>query len=189
VTGTIDRVGVRRLYTFDGNAGQTVALTSATATCTGLRWQLVDASFGLLGDAAPACADLGPRTLPVDGVYTIVVDAVDDSTGDFGFTLTAVPPDTNHISIGETVTGELAAGEQKTYTFDASAGDIVYLQRTAGACDFSWRLRDPDGAELAAGILCVDPGRQVLATAGTYTFALDAGAGTGPYGFSVTAST
>jgi RHS repeat-associated protein len=99
------------------------------------------------------------------------------------------------LTLGQTVSGTIASTSQlDDYTFIATAGEIVYLQGH-GTCinGLGWSLLRPEGSQQEAGTACKDLGREVLATAGTYTVRISSdGSATGGYSFTflpVTAKT
>ncbi len=116
------------------------------------------------------------------------------ATGGYAFTVWSVAATTTStISLGQTVTGSVAAiGEWHEYTFAATAGEIVDLktrgataERTCSA-GVEWALVRPDGGTQAYGPTCDDIGRQVLGAAGTWVVRVSPDAvATGSYAFSV----
>ena len=131
--------------------------------------------------------------LPAAGIYTVRVFSSGTATGPYAFTVLDVPvvPATA-ISLGQAVTGSVdAIGEQRDYTFAATAGEVVYLeaQATCAANALAWSLLRPDGTPIDIAETCNDLGRQVLPTAGIYTVRIySSGTATGPYAFTVRAS-
>ena len=189
VTGSISLgIGEWHHYTFAGSAGQIVYL-DGTGACIDLQWRLLGPEGRNLVQAG-ACNDIGRQTLPVAGTYTIEVYSDGTATGDYAFTLSAVPPATvSSISIGADVTGSISRnGEWHHYTFAGSAGQIVYLDGTGACIDLQWRLLGPEGRNLVQAGACNDIGRQTLPVAGTYTIEVYSdGTATGDYAFTLSA--
>jgi RHS repeat-associated protein len=186
VTGTIARIGEWHRYTYPATAGQIVYLRQQGLCRGGLRWAVLRPDERVL-TFEDGCHDLGRRILPDSGTYTIQVYGEDATTGAYGFQLLDVPAvTTSAIRVGDTVTGTIARiGEWHRYTFAATAGQVVALEATAGCVDgLRWRLLGPDGRELGLDRSCVDLGRRVLSSAGTYTVEIYSdGTATGAYGF------
>jgi hypothetical protein len=93
------------------------------------------------------------------------------------------------INLGQAVTGNLdAIGEQRDYTFTATAGEVVLLDAQAACASdpLVWSLLRPDGTPIDISGSCNDLGRHVLEAAGIYTVRISAsGTETGPYAFTV----
>jgi hypothetical protein len=192
VTGSVDSIGEIRDYQFSETAGAVVYIEAQAACATNpLDWRLVGPDGGPLG-IAESCNDLGREVLPASGVYTVRVAASGSATGAYAFTVLAVPVEpVTAINVGQAVTGTIdAIGEIRDYTFTATAGEIVNIkaQAACAANPLEWRLTGPDGAELGIAETCNDLGREVLASAGTYTIRVAAsGSATGPFAFTVNA--
>ncbi len=123
-------------------------------------------------------AALDALELPVDGVYTVLVDGYRGVDGDREisgrFTLlleradapeiteddaddaadedSAAPPvpvESSELAYGDVVAGVIEAGQADIpFSFEASAGDVVDISLASGDFDPLLRLLDPDGAEL-----------------------------------------
>lgn len=80
-----------------------------------------------------------------------------------------------------------SAGAKDAYRFEAKARQRVYfrmLEHGRGMSQISWKVTDPDGAEVFATCLgCSEPGVHTLRKAGTYTLTVgsDRDPATGPY--------
>ncbi len=157
-------------YTFTAIAGQVVYLQTH-ATCTGsLGWQLLGPDGGSLAGSL-VCNDLQRQVLGTEGTYTIRVNPDHSATGDYSFSLLAVPSTVvTPISIGQTVSGAVSQpGQWADYTLTASAGQIVYLKQGSTCTNgLWWELVGPDGRAAASAVACNDLQRQVL-QAGTNT--------------------
>jgi hypothetical protein len=194
-------------YSFPVRAGQSWYLAAApSCDVEGLRWSLVGPDGSPIRDALggtdePLCVDLGRFTADEDGSYTVRVRAAEGTPagGEFGFVLTPVRPDIRAtITIGDSVStddpvpgaGRLEVpGAIHRYSFNASAGDVIYL-RTAGCAQgiLVWRLFGPDGRPLPTyrQQTCLDLGRMDISVAGTYTVVVgEGGPATGSYGFAL----
>jgi hypothetical protein len=99
--------------------------------------------------------------LPSSGVFTVTVGSFDGSgRGSFTVTLesgssiqpTVEPtsvPGGSQIALGDTITGELRAGQtQTTYTFQGEAGQPISISLTSPDFDTYLRLQDSTGYDL-----------------------------------------
>jgi RHS repeat-associated protein len=178
--GEIDR------YSFSASAGQVVYLDALGACSADLGWRL-SRPDGTPLQQALVCQDIGRQELADAGRYTVDVFAPAGSTtiGPYAFAiLPAAASVTDTIAFGEPVEGEVARiGDQPRYTFNATAGQIVYLDARGPCLDtVMWRLLDPLGAPVALAPICVDIGRHTLLASGTYAIEVySTEAATGPF--------
>ena len=200
--GSLPTPGVSDIYTFDAAAGQAVFL-DLTAGCETLdfRWKV-----GKPGEEPvfeDYCRDRGPIELEESGPYELTVWAVDATTGDYSFQLWDVPPPERFaLVVGDEVSPGVVAGAaapgagslptpgvSDIYTFDAAAGQAVFLDLTAGCetLDFRWKVGKP-GEEPVFEDYCRDRGPIELEESGPYeltVWAVDAT--TGDYSFQLRA--
>ena len=197
--GNIELPGGFDRYTFTATAGQRVFADRLAGPCT-VNWRLE----GPGGPAFPSrrLCDPDPGQLVLGaGTYTITVDTptTSDATGTYSFRITNVPgPQSFTYEVGTTVSdGQPAAGAGNIempgavdrYSFTATAGQRVLIDRLAGPCVLNWRLEGPGGSGFAARRMCdADPGQFTL-SAGTYTITVDTPTtsdATGTYSFRIT---
>ena len=197
--GNIEMPGAIDRYSFTATAGQRVFVDRLTGPCT-VNWRLE----GPGGPAFPSrrLCDPDPGQLVLGaGTYTITVDTptTSDATGTYSFRITNVPgPQSFTYEVGTTVSdGQPAAGAGNIempgavdrYSFTATAGQRVLIDRLAGPCVLNWRLEGPGGSGFAARRMCdADPGQFTL-SAGTYTITVDTPTtsdATGTYSFRIT---
>jgi hypothetical protein len=136
VTGTID-LGDLDVYTFTGNAHESIALALGDTGVTGFFPQMqVFAPNGLpLGTASGQTgAGLDLLNLPQSGTYAAVIrHAGDTFNGPYALTMFRAPAaqpvdaDSGPITSGQRVTGTIDPGDIDIYTFTASAFDAVAL--------------------------------------------------------------
>jgi YD repeat-containing protein len=198
VTGTIDTVGTpthisistagqtARLR-FEGTAGARISLRLDATWAMWCTWKLslLGPDGAMLGSAS-ACNDMvafmEPRTLPVTGSYTVLVDPdvyylgtvmvrafrVADIAG-------PIPADGTPLTVATTVPGQNAR-----LTFNATAGQTRGVTLTASwkmGCTWALSLLKPDGSTLAAATACggttatITP--RTLPVSGTYTVLVD----------------
>jgi YD repeat-containing protein len=147
---------------FSGAAGQRVSLNmsgvSATLGCPALSIVKPDGAV-LLAFSNYTCSTsyfFDALTLPLAGVYTIVIDPVKASTGSASFTLFGIPPETSAmLSAGgpaATLTTSVP-GENASLIFSATAGQRISLNITGFSASLncpSFSVLKPDGSKLVA---------------------------------------
>ena len=171
VSGSISQIGAWYEYTLDAAPGQILYLDGQGTCVSGLDWELLQPGGGASGFDL-TCNDLGRIVLAQPGTWTVRAYSEGTSTGAFTFTARTVPPPVrSSLVLGAPTTGSISTiGQWYEYTFAATAGEVVTLQGQ-GACvaDLSWALVQPSGGIQAASLTCDSIGREVLATAGSWT--------------------
>jgi hypothetical protein len=175
-------------YMFTASAGQLIfaePLAQDAAFQQNLRWQLLRPN-GVPVFSAFFTSIPGRSVLPDAGVYKIRVftDGTNPSRiGTYSFRILAIPPDqTFAYSIGTVVTngvpaagaGELeAAGAEDRYTFNGTAGDLVFFESLNQAAAFKqnlrWQLNRPNGTPVFSSFFTNPEGRILLPDTGEYT--------------------
>ncbi len=146
-------------FTIDATAGEDFFLTILeTSPAIELAVTVYDPTGALVTSGSTnAGLNLYAADLPVTGTYTVIIrDSGGDETG--GYSLTAVLSTggvTDDVSIvsGETVSGNLAAGDIDTFTIDATAGEDFFLTilETSPAIELAVTVYDPTGALVTSG--------------------------------------
>jgi hypothetical protein len=138
--------GADREYTVDARAGQTATVHFTHSSATE-RWTLVGPDGTPLHTDHAAQQDDATVRLPSSGTYRL-----DVATGDAGsYTLDLSIPATIRFAAGGTsgaVSGRLAAGADRPYTFDARAGQTATVRFTHSSPTARWTLVGPDGTPL-----------------------------------------
>ena len=178
-------------YTFTGTAGQNIFVEeiSAAASLAGwLRWELKSpGNVTVFSSYLDNNNDLGRRTLPETGTYTlrVWVGAVNAAyIGAYSFRLRAIPADpTFAIQLGNTIANGVPAagagnievpGAWDYYTFNATNGQHVFLEIMNTASSFQGylycELKSPSSNTVVSGYLTSGNhlGRKTLAETGTY---------------------
>ncbi len=199
--GNIESAGNQDKYTFSGTSGQILYFDSLASSDGGnIIWELSDPSANVIFNLGTA-NDGGRKVLPATGTYTIRVYGRDTTIGTYSFIVRSVSDNTFSINVGDTVSdgvpGEGAGniespGNQDTYTFSGTAGQLVYLDNlsTTGGNNIVWELSDPSANVIFNLGSANDGGRQTLPITGTYTIRVYAGGvTTGTYSFKIWAST
>lgn len=174
-------------YTFQAETGQLAffeSLSQDAAFQRALRWQLARPSGGT-AFASLFSNPQGRTLLTETGVYRLRIysDARDPSwVGPYSFRVLSIPPDqTFPFIIGNVVSngvpaegaGRLeVAGSEDNYTFDATAGQVVFFQSIRQDPAFKsalrWQLVRPSGGSAFASLFSNPQGRVLLPETGTY---------------------
>ncbi len=177
VTGTIPVPENVVTYTFAANNGDVILIWASEQD------SFVNPQISLYApDGARVHTAVGSQgelevTQPVTstGIYTMTVEDADFVGGDFSLFVQRVndPGSATPIALGSVVTRELTlATEMGTYTFTATAGDVVFSRMAvvSGTLYPLLRLYGPDGSLLAEGREnMLSELFQSLPTTGTYT--------------------
>ncbi|MGI8838889.1 MAG: beta strand repeat-containing protein, partial [Pyrinomonadaceae bacterium] len=165
VTVTTTVSGQNATLTFTGATGQRISLKMTGVTigsgCCSTRVSILKPDGTPL--VSPTYVGSGGgffdiQTLPVNGVYTILVDPVDNNIGSMTLTLYDIPADiTTSITPGGspvTVTTTVA-GQNATLTFSGTAAQRISLQMTgvtmgSGCCSTRVSILKPDGTPLVS---------------------------------------
>lgn len=181
VTGSIALEGDSDAFTFHADAVEGVALLveqPAGSTVTPVAELYTPSGERMVAASGPPYP-AGPTpsgALPASGVYTVKVtdSEILDQIGSYALTLLSGQLDGAAcrpgplLRCGETVSGTLAVGEPRLFSFAARAGDAVRLH-AAGAALPTLALVAPDGAVVNPDI--------PLGQSGVYTIVLGSGAG------------
>jgi RHS repeat-associated protein len=213
VSGAIDQAGQEDRFHFTAPAGQRIFLDRVTApNSAGLNWSLEDANGRLVVAPQSSLDDAGPFTL-LGGDYTLKVfgeiSAGTIQTGSYEFRVVGLTQDQSSIAIGDPVSGEVTIGQQDRYTFTATVGQRILLDRTAASnsAGLNWMIEDSFGRTVLPRTASLDDtgpiplmgGSYVLSVlgessigqsqTGTYTFRIvDVGDDTAPIALAGTAS-
>lgn len=183
--GNIETPGVLDIYTFDAAAGQRIFI-DALELDVNIRWELLDPAGESIFSECLACGDPGTFTLSDTGTYTLTVGSnTDDAAGIYQFKVWDVPDSQEFsIAIGDTVTNGspgAGAGNIETpgvldiYTFEAVAGQRIFVDALDLDVNIRWEMTDPAGESIFSTCLaCGDPGVFTLAETGTYTLIVGA---------------
>jgi hypothetical protein len=194
VTVTTDTPGQNGKVSFNGSAGQRVALeltgvTVGTSSCCSTKVSILKPDGTTLASPTTVGTSGGfidTKTLPVAGAYTVLVDPQSNATGAMTLTLHDVPADTEgSITPGGapvTVT-TTALGQNAKLTFTASLGQRISLEMTdvtigtSSCCSTKISILRPNGTSLVSGTLVGTNGGFVdtksITTAGTHTILVD----------------
>jgi hypothetical protein len=176
--------GQNASVTFSGSAGQRVSLKLSGVSMSSATVRLLKPDGSALGSNASVGTSggfLDVRTLPVDGMYTLVVDPQSAATGSVTLTLYEVPPDVSASIVpgGAAVTVATAVpGQNASATFSGSAGRRVSLKLSGVSMSSATvTLLKPDGTALGSTVYAGTSGGfmdvRTLPADGTYTLVVD----------------
>ena len=190
-TVTTTTPGQNANRTFSGVAGQRVSLnltnsTFAANACNKLSIENPDGTTLASNTCFIGSAFIEPQTLPSSGVYRVVVDPADASTGSATLTLYDVPADSSgSIAFGSAQTVTLGTpGQNAERTFTGTSGQRISLNVSSvsfGAnysCGSKVFIYRPDGTTLGSQT-CVQPpagsfiDTMTLNATGTYRVVVD----------------
>ncbi len=195
---TITTPGQNGRFTFSGTAGQLISAWTTSGTWVSCIYDQYyvsivnpDGSTLVRVFQCGSGALIDQQTLPLTGIYTLMVDPVGANTGTATLRLYTFADVTGPItSDGTDVAVTIAApGQNARFTFTGAAGQVVSTWVTSGtwvACSvdqYYLSIVSPDGSRLARVSQCGSSAfidQKTLPVAGTYTLVLDpVGANTG----------
>ena len=194
VTVTTTTPGENAKLTFDGTAGQRVALalggvTIGPSSCCSTRVSIAKPDGTALASpttVGTSGGSIDAKTLSATGTYTILVDPLSNASGSMTLTLHAVPPDTTgSITAGGaavTVT-TTALGQNAQLTFTATTGQRISLQSTdvtvgtSSCCSAMVSIVRPNGTNLVSPAYVGTNGgfvdTKTVTSTGTHTILFD----------------
>ena len=144
VIGTLSQGVESDLFTFSGTAGQRLQFDNISADGSAV-WRLTGPGGQQIANAF-ITADF-EVILPGDGEYILVIDGAGNSDLNYEFQVNdlSVPPVPN-TGFGIVQSGTITAGSSDVFSFDASAGTLIYFDSQDPDSDsVVYELRDPDG--------------------------------------------
>ncbi|MCP5368563.1 MAG: LEPR-XLL domain-containing protein, partial [Hyphomicrobiales bacterium] len=178
IQGEIEVPGEVDLYAFSLTEPKRVYFDSQTNT-SNLKWTLTGPRGAEVTNRVfneSDAVDIGgnPVLDLVSGDYTLSIDGVGETTGDYTFRLLDLGNATP-ITPGTVVSGALDPGDETDlYQFDVTAGDRFYFDRLRlTANDPYWRLIDPYNNMVFGPSYFDDMGEFQLDQTGTYTLMIE----------------
>lgn len=189
--GRMDVYTENDYYTFAGTNGQNIfveEISAASAFAGWLRWELKSPSnVTIFSSYLDNNSDIGRRTLPETGTYTVRVwvgAANAAYVGAYSFRLRSIPADpTFPIQFGTTITNGVPVagagnievpGAWDYYTFDATNGQLAFVEILNTASTFQGflycDLKSPSSNTVFSGYIAGgnNIGRKSLPETGTY---------------------
>jgi YD repeat-containing protein len=183
VNVNINTPGQNARLTFSGSAGQRLSLSiddgaEGMVSIYNPDGTLLASTFT---SSNSANAVIEPQILPVNGIYTIVVDPSTVRTGNFRLKLFEMPPDlSGSITIGGAAVPLTidAPGQNAELTFSGTSGQQVTIHWSDSTISCVLvSILNPDGttlfSEQRCGLSSYDLSTQVLPTSGTYRIKID----------------
>ena len=198
VAVTIPTQGQSASITFSGVANQRVSLNMTSITIFSSYVDFYKPDGSVLGSSTlvsnVSSAFIDPRTLPVNGTYTILINPNNTNTGSMTLTLYDVPADpTGSITIGGSALGVTTSvpGQNATVTFSGTSGQQVTVHVTGNTMgSVTVKLLKPDGTTLTtttSSSASFNLATQTLSVTGTFSITIDpSGANVGSMNVSVT---
>ncbi len=198
VSGTIEKAGERKEYTFAGRPGQRVFFDSFDAS-SGIRFKLASpggAEFSnntwnaANGNANwnAANTDWPPATLTESGTYRLIVDGNNNATGNYNFRLSDLTTAASLI-VGTPTPGTLDPGnEVELYKFTGTAGQRLNFDAAVPFGNSAdWILYGPNNQPLPSSSGTGSDFNLMLPTTGQYVLAVRGRSST-PVNYSFTAT-
>jgi hypothetical protein len=158
--GEIATAGQQFDYSFDASSGQTVFLEIRLSDLS-TYWTLTGPEeteiFSVIRSGVSA---LGPYILEQAGEYILSVSGYAEETGPYSFALWNIPaPDAFAIPLASVIGPEIGSGAgaietpgvQDTYTFEATAGQTIFIEVPEADFTVYWLLSDQDGTQVFGG--------------------------------------
>ena len=194
VAVTSSTAGQNARLTFDGSAGQKVALemsdvTIGPSSCCSTKVSILKPDGTALASptsVGTSGGSIDAKALSATGTYTILVDPQSNATGSMTLTLRTVPPDvTGSITAGGgpvTIT-TTALGQNAQLTFNAAVGQRISLELsdvgvgTSSCCSAMVSIVRPNGTNLVSPTYVGTNGAFVdtkaVTSTGTHTILFD----------------
>jgi membrane-associated phospholipid phosphatase/methionine-rich copper-binding protein CopC len=190
VASTISQPGEQDTYTFTGSIGQRLYYDGlANNNTSSIYAQLISPSGQTVFYNGDADSDRAPFTLTEAGIYKLVIDGNQASTGDYSFKIIDAGAATS-FTLGDTVTSTLTPGlETDIYRINGTAGQQLYIDSLLDNNSAGWTLYDPNNQYVVGTNLSSDF-EPTLTADGTYLLVLNGSNANGnsDYSFKVTNS-
>lgn len=168
--GTIDTPASAHHYQIPMQAGQAVYFDEHDSDGSQLNWSLLDVNGEIVVDVTRTDIEFS-FVAEDEAIYTLVIKSTRDGVGAYEFQVWDIP-DFSIIdyALGDTIEGEIITpAEAIGYTFEAMAGQVLYLESLDGNDSVHWELKDGNGNILLNPIRSdFDLGEYVVQTDGTY---------------------
>ncbi len=169
VTDSLANPGDQHLYTFAGAAGQHIYYDSLNRSFLQITCQLLGPNGAVVWDSSNASNDIGPILLTQTGAYTLVIDGLNATTGNYGFRLIDLAS-APALSLGSVTSGQLnPASSSAIYQFNGAAGQRINFKNiSTTANQATWRVVGPANQPFGGVSINSDIGDIVLPATGPY---------------------
>uniref|UniRef100_UPI0030D90977 putative Ig domain-containing protein n=1 Tax=Tychonema sp. LEGE 07196 TaxID=1828665 RepID=UPI0030D90977 len=193
VTQSIDKAGEKDTYSFEGKVGEKLFFDGITGNGN-LSVQLYDPFGNLVVDPSgypisnrSTNSDWLPQALTANGTYRLVIDASNNTTGNYSFKLSDLTS-SSPLNLTSPNTGTAEIGEVDLYQIIGSQGQVLNFDLNAAAWNNgNWVLYGPDNKAIATPQGNSPDFLVALPTAGLYTLAVT-GNNTSPVSYSFRAT-
>lgn len=158
--GEIATPGQQFEYSFEASANQKVFLDIRSSELSSY-WTLTGPDQTEIFRAIRSgVSSFGPQSLDQEGEYVLSISGYADQTGPYAFALWNVPaPDSFEILLESVIGPEIGTGAgqietpgvQDVYTFEASAGQSIFIEVPEADFTAYWVLADQDGTQVFGG--------------------------------------
>ncbi|MCP4925155.1 MAG: hypothetical protein GY916_04335, partial [Gammaproteobacteria bacterium] len=152
VSGQLNPASETDIYRFDAVAGEQYyfdRLSSSASTY----WRLIDPhGRTVFGPSYMNSGDPGVKKLQITGTYSLLIEGYigDTGTRDYSFNVQNVVNDTATLSLGTTVSGDIAhTGQQDFYNFSLLEASRLYFDSQTNSSNLKWSLSGPRGLEVS----------------------------------------
>ena len=183
-TGTL-AASANQFYSFTGTAGEKLDFSGITGS--GITAYLYDSNNQNIGSAYYFNGSSSSVTLGNNGTYYLRLNNGNNTNTSYSFNLIAPSFPSTTLSFNTPTTGTISQlGEQDTYTFTGTAGQVLYFDSLANSTTNPIRttLYSPSGATNNLGYYAYsDSSPFILTETGTYKLVFDSNGYTGAYNF------
>ncbi|HLF95978.1 MAG TPA: CARDB domain-containing protein, partial [Methylococcaceae bacterium] len=191
VNGQLSPANETDLYQFNATAGERYYFDNLSYSGGDVYWRLLDPYGRVVFDRTYFGYDVDPITLSYGGTYTLLIEGRYYTTGtvNYGFSVQKVTDDTASLTVGTTVSGNIAhVGQRDFYTFSLTEAKQLYFDSLTNYGGFTWSLSGPRGTEVSGRNFTSSDSRGGAPLydlgAGDYTLVVDgAGDAVGNYSF------
>ncbi|HEY2499109.1 MAG TPA: IPT/TIG domain-containing protein [Candidatus Angelobacter sp.] len=184
LTATTTAAGQNARYTFSGTAGQQMSMNLTGNTYTGCNAVVVSilqpsgVSVGSAGACTNSTGFMDSITLPITGIYTVLVNPQGATTGSITILLNTFTDITGAISVGTPLAATTTtAGQNASYTFTGTAGQQMSMNLTGntytGCNAVVVSILQPSGTSVGSAGACTNStgfmDSITLPVTGTYT--------------------
>ncbi|MBX9253632.1 tandem-95 repeat protein [Desmonostoc muscorum CCALA 125] len=183
-TGTINPGNAIQFYQFTGNTGDRVYFDSQ-ATVPNTNWHLYSPDNRELYETGLS-SDF-EYVLAGSGTYYLMLRGENATATNYSIQLVTTTSPATAYTLNTLTTGNITKlGEQDTYSFDGTAGQVLYFDPQSGSSNITAKIYSPRGALIFDGNTSTDSPNLTLLETGSYQIVFDGYSDTiGAYSFRV----
>lgn len=177
ISGTIAEPGEQDLFTFTGTAGQQLYYDALDRDFEQMNARLIPPSGGAPLWEINSSSDQGPFTLTASGVYTLVLDGLGATVGDYSFRLVDLASAPALSLTTPTISALNPRSETDIYQLNGAKGQrLSFDSLSATAVDATWRLVGPANQTLVSGGIASDLSGVTLPASSPYFLLIEGSA-------------